>query len=106
MARGKDVERFLEWQPIWTDFYLLGGRMGTNPMPAPKNSWQSFVDFLWNHRAKFTFIGMVLFTTFVHSLPMSIHSSPFLTWAYGWLYSFAHALSGGLGTTINPNAAP
>lgn len=59
-----------------------------------------FWSIIYNHRAKLTVIGMVAFSTFVHSLPTMIHSKHgFVVWLYNWFYTFAHALSGGLGHT-------
>ncbi len=70
-----------------------------------KEFWNEIYALLYDHRGKVAIIGSVLFSTFVHSLPMMIHSKHgFFIWLYSWFYSFCHALSGGLAHP--PNGDP
>lgn len=50
--------------------------------------WKALV----NHRAKATIFAYLVFTSFVHTLPMPLSHHSF----YAWFYAFLHDLAGGL----------
>jgi len=53
---------------------------------------KAIVNFLYEHRAKSTFVAYLVFTTAVHTMPMPISTHGF----YAWFYPFIHALAGGI----------